>query len=130
MVSMVNGMSGKFGPASGIQAANAPASTVGATAGSAAASSVAAALGNSGGGTYSGPGPVTILIGVLGLWVVFKILGEHPDAKLSLGHIHLGAYNVATILLTTIGGIAFIKLVLNKWQVPGLAGATDLINFV
>lgn len=71
--------------------------------------------------------PVVWLLGVIVLWVAFKLIGDSPKTSIEGAHIHLGAYNVGTIMLTTVAGLALLKLVFNRWQVPG---ATDLINFV
>lgn len=78
------------------------------------------------GGTTS-PSPITVLIGIIIIAALLKVIGESPDTKIEGAHIHIGAYNVGTILVTTIGGIAFLKLLLNYFQLPG---ATDLINFI
>jgi hypothetical protein len=73
------------------------------------------------------PSPISVLIGIIVIGVLLKIIGESPDTKIEGHHVSLGAYNVGTILVVTIAGIAFLKLILNRFQLPG---ATDLINFI
>lgn len=71
--------------------------------------------------------PTTILIGLIGLLVVMKLVGESD--KLAPGiqpaHLSIGGYNILAVTVTSIVGIVLLKVVFNKFQVPGI---TDLIN--
>lgn len=69
--------------------------------------------------------PVTILVGLIGLLVVMKLLGESNSTKIQPAHIAIGGYNLIAVTVTSVIGIVLLKVVFNKFQVPGI---TDLVN--
>jgi hypothetical protein len=69
--------------------------------------------------------PVTYLIGIIGVIVLMKLLGESTKTDVQPAHIKIGGYNVIVIALIAITGSVGLKLVFNKFPVPGL---TELVN--
>jgi hypothetical protein len=64
------------------------------------------------------------LIAILGAW---KFIGEHENSNINPAHLHIGGYNLVGVTVTAIVGIVLLKMLVNRWQVPGL---TQLINAV
>lgn len=69
--------------------------------------------------------PVTFLIGLIGLLVVMKLLGESNKTSIQPAHLHIGPYNILTVTVTAIVGIVLAKIAFNAFQIPGI---TDLVN--
>jgi len=74
-----------------------------------------------------GLSPVTIMIGIIGLLLGMKFLGEAEKTGIEPAHIHIGAYNLITVTVTAMIGIVLSKVLFNYVQVPGL---TDFVNAV
>ena len=78
--------------------------------------------------TAAGTAPVSYLIGMILLLFVLKFLGDSDALEaIQPAHLDIGGYNVLTVTVVAVVGIASLKLILNRWQVRGL---TDLINFI
>jgi hypothetical protein len=73
------------------------------------------------------PSATNYLIALLIIIVVMRVIGDSPRTSIEGAHIHVGGYNVLTILAITWFGTVFAKMVFNRWQVRGL---TDLINAI
>lgn len=91
-------------------------------AGTLSAGSVLQAQYNTGNGTLT---PVTFLIGLIGLLVLMKVLGESSKTDIEPAHLHIGGYNLVAVTVTSVVGIVLLKVIFNKFQVPGI---TDLVN--
>ena len=114
----------KFGAGAGIQAAGGSPISQGPNTGSAQLATLTQSLSTGGGGSIS---PVTVLIGLVIVIVSLRLIGDSPKTSIEGAHIHIGGYNVITMLLVVWFGTVFAKTLLNRWQVPGL---TDVINAV
>jgi len=81
------------------------------------------------GGVVQGgqPSPVVILLGMVALLLLLKVIGESKNTAIDPAHIHIGGYNLLGITVVSIVGIGLLKLVFNRWQVPGV---TPLLNFI
>lgn len=69
--------------------------------------------------------PLVWLLGLMVLLGLTKIFSEHPSSPISPAHIHIGGYNWWTITVASISGIVIMKLIFNRWPVPGI---TQLVN--
>lgn len=79
------------------------------------------------GGRSESPSPVVVFVGLVVLLFLLKLLGEAPKTSIEPGHIHIGGYDVLVIGFVSVVFIAGMKLLFNKFYVPGV---TNLINFV
>lgn len=62
---------------------------------------------------------------VILLLIGLKFAVEHERTKMDFSFAGIGVYNFIVITIMALLGIITFKVILNKWQVPGL---TDLIN--
>lgn len=73
-----------------------------------------------------GVSPVSWLLGMIGLLVVLKIVGELDSTAIRPGHISIGGYNVLTIAVVSIVGTTLLKLIFTRWHVGGIS---ELVQF-
>jgi hypothetical protein len=59
--------------------------------------------------------PMTLVVGAIIVLAILKFASEHPDTALRPAHIHIGGYNVITILLVWAVGFTLLKLLVTKW---------------
>lgn len=86
-------------------------------------------------GQYTGPfasssflgAPFAIYLGMILLLVLFKFLSEHNDIPLEPADLHIGPYNLLAVTVTAMVGITTVKVLANKFPVPGLI---QVANFV
>lgn len=86
-------------------------------------------------GTYAGPGanisvlgqPLGFYLGAVALLFLLKMASESDATSLEPAHLHVGAYNILAVTAAAVVGIASLKLIFNRWAVPGL---TTFVNFI
>lgn len=64
--------------------------------------------------------PLGVWVGAIILLFVLKFLSERKDSKLNPAYIKIGGYNVLAITLSAMIGIILLKVIFNKFQVPGV----------
>lgn len=77
---------------------------------------------STGNGTIS---PAVWLLGLFGVLVALKIIGELKSTGIQPAHVHISVWNILVIGLISSLSIVSTKILLNSVQVPGL---TDLVN--
>jgi hypothetical protein len=73
------------------------------------------------------PSPVTVLIGLIGLLIIMKVLGELDSTAIEPRHIQIGGYNLIAVTVASIVGIALAKLVFTRWNVPGVSALVQYV---
>ncbi|MEM3469829.1 MAG: hypothetical protein QXZ36_03685 [Thermoproteota archaeon] len=70
--------------------------------------------------------PMIVYFGLLIVLFLAKWVSEHPDTKIEPAHLHIGGYNVAMVTLIAILGIDAMKIIVDRFPVPGLY---QVVNF-
>lgn len=71
--------------------------------------------------------PITFLIGLIGLLVIMRVIGDSDKTDIQPAHIQIGGFNLLAVTTAAVVGIVSLKLIFNRWYIPGV---TDLINAV
>lgn len=77
--------------------------------------------------TSGSPSPIIVLLGFALLLFLLKFAGEHKDTAIDPADLHIGSYNILTVTVSAIVGIASLKLLFNWIHLPGI---TPLVNFI
>lgn len=64
--------------------------------------------------------PLGVWIGGIILLFVLKFLSERKESTLNPAYIKIGGYNVLAITLSAMIGIILLKVIFNRFQVPGV----------
>lgn len=72
--------------------------------------------------------PLSFWVGAFVLLCVLKWVSEHPDTSLEPAHIHVGGYNLITLVTAWIVGWGLLKLIVNRWF--GHTATASFVNFL
>lgn len=78
-------------------------------------------------GSQDVPSPTAVLIGMIALLLLLKFVSEHEKTSIKPAALSIGGYNLLAVTVTSIVGIALMKLLFIRVKVPGI---TPLVEFV
>lgn len=71
--------------------------------------------------------PMSILVGMIILLIIFKYASEHEKVDLDPRDLHIGAYNIIAVGLASTIFIVVGKALTTRYSVPGL---TQFFNYI